>query len=362
MCLDFKVKIKKNWQFTTCLKMEQIIEICFSIIRELTNPVMLTGFILATLYFYFTSTFNFWSSRNVPFKKPTIFLGNFNDLLLFRKSQPEGIKDMYNWFKDSRFLGVFRVRSPILILRDPELVKQICVKDFACFMNRGIPVNNTDPLSGHLFNLEGKAWKGLRSKLTPTFSSAKIKRMFYLLVECHEELRKLISHTASTSNENTDGVEVRELAAKFTIDVIGSCAFGIHINSLIDHDSAFRRAANKLSRPSYKATLWRMLRSALPTLYKIIGVQVVDPEVTSFFKTVVSQMIEQREKESGKKRHDFMDLLIELRNKNRFDKLGDDINDTQSNKEDETITKGIGRDYYQFFLVLFFTILVKTFL
>jgi len=63
-------------------------------------------------------------------------------MLLFRKSQPEGVKEMYEWFKNERFFGAFRVRSPVLILRDPDLVKNICVKDFAYFMNRGIP-NNT---------------------------------------------------------------------------------------------------------------------------------------------------------------------------------------------------------------------------
>lgn len=50
---------------------------------------------------------------------------------------------MYQWFKDERFFGAFRVRSPVLILRDPDLVKSVCVKDFAHFSNRGIPVNNS---------------------------------------------------------------------------------------------------------------------------------------------------------------------------------------------------------------------------
>ena len=61
-----------------------------------------------------------------------------------------------------------------------------------------------------------------------------------------------------------------------------------------------------------------MLRTALPKLYKFLGVQVIDPEVSRFFKDMVSQMISQRE-EHGIKRHDFMDLLIELKNKGTLD-------------------------------------------
>lgn len=113
------------------------------LLKEFLDPFLLIGLFFGILYFYFTATFNFWENLCVPFKKPTVLVGNFGPLLLFRKSQPEGVKEMYEWFKNERFFGVFRVRSPILILRDPDLVKSICVKDFVCFANRGIPTNNS---------------------------------------------------------------------------------------------------------------------------------------------------------------------------------------------------------------------------
>ncbi|XP_026296210.1 probable cytochrome P450 6a13 [Apis mellifera] len=304
----------------------------WNIIRELLEQFLLPGLFLGILYCFLTSTFDFWKNRGVPFRKPTVLFGNFAPMLLFRKSLPEGIKEMYEWFKDERYFGAFRVRSPVLILRDPDLVKNICVKNFTSFSNRGIPVNSQDPLSAHLFNLEGKKWKSLRSKLTPAFSSGKLKRMFYLLAECGEEFEKLID----ISSETDRPYEIRELAAKFTIDVIGTCAFGIQINALTDEESEFHRAAKKLSKPSYKATLWRMLRTAMPRLYKFLGVQVIDPGVTKFFKDVVSQMIKQRG-EYGIKRHDFMDLLIELKNKGTLDEFGSGLvcNDEDAETADE---------------------------
>ncbi|XP_046599065.1 uncharacterized protein LOC107217959 [Neodiprion lecontei] len=285
------------------------------ILTELLDPILLTGLFIGIIYFYFTSTFNYWESKGVPYKKPTIFLGNFGDLLLFKKSQCEGIQDMYNWFRGERFFGVFRVRMPAIFLRDPDLIKCVFVKDFATFTNRGIPVNNSqDPLNGHLFNLEGKKWKSLRSKLTPTFSSGKIKRMFYLLAECSMEFERLIRRSVDRNKT----LEVRALAAKFTIDVIGSCAFGIQINALADESSPFRSMAEKLSKPSYKTALWRMLRTSVPGLFKILRVQVIDPTVTKFFKNVVSDMIKEREAQ-GINRHDFMDLLVELKHKGILD-------------------------------------------
>lgn len=160
--------------------------------------------------------------------------------------------------------------------------------------------------------------------------------MFYLLAECGEEFQKLIG----SSSEADRPIEIRELAAKFTIDVIGSCAFGIQINALTDEESEFHRAAKKLSRPSYKATLWRMLRTAMPKLYKFLNVQVINPEVTRFFKNVVSQMLKQRE-EHGIKRHDFMDLLIELKNKGTLENEAG--NGHVSNDEDADTVEDIGK-------------------
>lgn len=111
----------------------------------------------------------------------------------------------------------------------------------------------------------GKHWKSLRSKLTPAFSSGKLKMLFYLLAECSDVLSGRIEAEVGSSQS-----EVRDLVANYTIDVIGSCAFGIQIND----DSDFRRVARNLSKPSYKATLWRMLRTSLPRIYKFLGVQV----------------------------------------------------------------------------------------
>lgn len=140
----------------------------FSMLTDtIFSPLMLLLLALSyAIYAFLTSTFDYWLIRGVPHRRPTPLLGNFGDLLLFRKSQPEGVRDMYNWFPNERYFGVFRVRSPILIVRDPELVKQICVKDFQVFCNRGIPVNTTkDPLSGHLFNLEGRKFFSLISSI-----------------------------------------------------------------------------------------------------------------------------------------------------------------------------------------------------
>lgn len=79
--------------------------------------------------------------------------------------------------------------KPILLAIDPELVKNVMARDFDHFVDRGVFSNEeSDPLSAHLFSLTGLKWKHLRQKLTPSFTSGKLKKMFQTLVDCTKEL------------------------------------------------------------------------------------------------------------------------------------------------------------------------------
>jgi cytochrome P450 len=76
------------------------------------------------------------------------------------------------------------------LIRDLELVKNILVKDFQNFMDRTFSFDEkSDPLFGRsIAALNGQLWRHLRTKLTPVFTSRKIKMMFYLVDTCGEEL------------------------------------------------------------------------------------------------------------------------------------------------------------------------------
>jgi hypothetical protein len=69
-------------------------------------------------------------------------------------------------------------------------VKNILVKDAHNFIDRIISFDgNLDPLSGRvLFMIKGQHWRHVRVNLTPVFTSAKMKMMFYLVEICGKEL------------------------------------------------------------------------------------------------------------------------------------------------------------------------------
>lgn len=192
--------------------------------------------IFALIYLYFLYSFGYWKRRGVPEIQPIFPYGSSR--ITNRDFTIGGVSaDYYKEFKrrGCRYGGIYAGPSPKLVLLDLELIKQIFTKDFAYFTGRGNYVNEKDePIAAHLFNLDGKRWKNLRTKLTPTFTSGKMKMMFNTLVDCSEYMRDALL------NKTNDVMKVKDVCARFTTDVIGSCAFGIDCNSFKDPNAEFR--------------------------------------------------------------------------------------------------------------------------
>lgn len=92
-----------------------------------------------------------------------------------------------------------------------------------------------------MFAIGGAKWKKLRNKISPTFTSGKMKMMFGTLLDVSEHLRRVLhKNIASSSN-----VDIKELLARFTTDIIGSCVFGLDCNSLENPDAEFRKFGSR---------------------------------------------------------------------------------------------------------------------
>lgn len=158
--------------------------------------------------------------------------------------------------------------TPVLIIRDLELIKQILVKDFDHFLDhRGFIPEDAEPLFGkNLFSLTGPKWKDMRSTLSPAFTSSKMKFIFSLI----SQTGKQFSNYFLEKGEKVISLEMKETFAKFANDVIANAAFGIECNSLKDPDNEFYlmgREASDFTRPSKVAKFF--LYGLSQTIYKV---------------------------------------------------------------------------------------------
>lgn len=89
--------------------------------------------------------------------------------------------------EDAPYVGYYMFfGEAVLIVKDPELIKRILIKEFDSFHDRR-PFR-LDPeanfyLSKMLVNLSGQEWKTMRSLLTPAFTSGRLKQMLPTMME-----------------------------------------------------------------------------------------------------------------------------------------------------------------------------------
>lgn len=211
--------------------------------NNFTEFITLFSIITLTSIIYFKHLYSYWLKYNIKFIKPQFPFGNLGPSFLQKLSIAELLQTFYNYANEP-FIGVFTGIRPTLILRDPELIRTVFIKDFQYFHDRGVYIDEkNDPLSGHLFSLNGDKWKNLRVKLTPTFTSGKLKSMFPTIIGCGTKLQNYMDKMA----QNEGVCEIREIAARFTTDIIASVGFGIDINCIDNPDTEFRRYGRKVN-------------------------------------------------------------------------------------------------------------------
>lgn len=265
--------------------------------------------IISVVYIYFKNAFNYWKQRGIPFEEPIIPFGNMKGLNKTIHSSVL-VKRIYGKFKGTaKYCGVYLMAAPVAMILDLDLIKHILVKDFAEFSDKGLYSNEEDdPLSAHLFTLDGEKWKKLRHKLTPTFTSGKMKIMFSTVVEVGERFKDCLREKCHENSE----VEIKDLLARFTTDVIGTCAFGIECNSLKDPNAEFKNMGEKAFRPRYPSFV-QFLVVGMKNLSRRLHLRIMHDDVSEFFLNMVYKTVEYREK-NNITRNDFMDLLIKLKN------------------------------------------------
>ncbi|KAH8402379.1 hypothetical protein KR009_011600, partial [Drosophila setifemur] len=261
--------------------------------------------------------FSYWKRMGVREIKPRWIVGNLFGLLSMRTSPAEFMVELYNHpdAENEPFVGIHVFHKPALLLRDPELVRKILVRDFGRFSNRYSGANHEgDPLGcQNLFFLKNPAWKEVRLKLSPFFTGNRLKNMFPLIEEVgaslDAHLRQLPLHN---ERMRCFDLEAKELCALFTTDVIATVAYGVRANSFKDPNGEFRRHGRDIFSFNLRRAAEFVMVFFLPRWVPLFGFKVIQKEQTRFFRETIDYVMAERER-SGKTRNDLIDILIEFR-------------------------------------------------
>ncbi|XP_055601552.1 cytochrome P450 6d3-like [Uranotaenia lowii] len=266
--------------------------------------------LLIAVYYGIRYASSYWKRQGIEQVDPTFPVGNFGAFFRGRSPFMAICEDLYRVGRN-KVIGIYILLQPMLLITDAELARNILVRDFGNFHDRqSVPVDEQrDPLNSHLFSLAGERWKHMRGRLTPIFTSSKLRGMLTSLEESGKVLQSYLKEHAEAGRV----VKISDLLARYSIDNIASIVFGIRIDCISNPNEAFRVMGKKMFEPCFETNMRGLLNIVVPKANRFLKVNFVPGPVEKFFLDLVQSTAKHRDL-SGVIRQDMMQLLLQLRN------------------------------------------------
>nr|AAX84943.1 cytochrome P450 [Plutella xylostella] len=274
---------------------------------------LLAAFIAFTLWT--NRRWNYWKKQNVKYLTPIPFLGNVADVIFQRDTFGAVTQRICQQFPDEAVVGMFYCSNPAALVQCPDMLKTVMVKDYAYCSSKEVSVHShKEPMTKNMFFTFGDKWKLIRQNLTPVYTSAKMKNMFPLVQDCCRIFQKVLDDEIGKGRV----VEVKSLIARYTMDCITSCAFGVDSGTMSkgEEGNPFTETGHLLFDERPIAGVKNVLRYGYPSFFYSVGLELYSSKIYRFFRSVILDVINSR---NGAKssRNDMVDLISDWK-KNKY--------------------------------------------
>lgn len=260
--------------------------------------------ILIILYKRWVKIYDHWAERGIVHRKPWPLVGNMLLNVLRKKRLGQILNETAAEFKNSPLVGLYNFTSPVLIVNDFEYAKTVLIKEFSHFSDRNIELKHRRTVDKHLFLLTGVEWKAVRTKMTPVFTTGKLKEMVPLMEKCFHNVTEKVN-----SSENKI-INIKDLTDLYSINVRGQCVFGLESNM----DKDFVKAVGNISEFNFLKFLRLVCALFFPTLAIRLNVSFLGHDVEEYIANLLMDTIKKRA-ETGTYRNDFVQNLLQLKQK-----------------------------------------------
>ncbi|XP_077423450.1 thromboxane-A synthase [Vanacampus margaritifer] len=262
---------------------------------------------LALLYWYSVYPFSVLTRCGIKHPKPVPFFGN---LFLFRQGFFHPVSDLIKTY--GRVCGYYLGRRAVVVVADPDMLRQVMVREFSSFPNRMTNRFANKPMSDCLLMLKNEQWKRVRSILTPSFSAARMKEMVPLIQTTTTALMDNLDVYA----ESGEAFDIHRCFGCFTMDVIASVAFATQVDSQNDPDDPFVRHAQMFFSFSFFRPIMLVFLAFPHIMAPLVGIipNKRRRQMNEFFINSIQGIIRQREQQPPEqRRRDFLQLMLDAR-------------------------------------------------
>nr|UYG55631.1 cytochrome P450 6a17 [Geocoris pallidipennis] len=272
-----------------------------------------------------------WEKRGIKCLTPLPVVGNTLPLLLKQKPQAILYWEICKTFPNEPIIGYYDNTKPRLIVQDAEYIEKIFIKDFQHFVDHGVgwPDEKKQPIDHYqLFSMRGTKWRAFRNKVTPLFTSGKLKCMFdnFNIVG-----KNLISHVEGRPMTQA---QLHNAMHLFSLDFVGLSIFGLNAEALLNPESEFYKySQNVFDMTNYFKLV---MMTIFPDTFAKLGFSINNQKAVKYFCGIIQDAFSYR-RDNKIVRNDFIQMMIQLKEKGKIDIHKWDPNDDYLKDDLETV-------------------------
>ncbi|KAK7806238.1 hypothetical protein U0070_008901, partial [Myodes glareolus] len=154
--------------------------------------------------------------------------------------------DEYCYKKYGKIWGLYDGQQPVLAITDPEIIKIVLVKECYSIFTNHRSFGPVGFMKKAISVSEDEEWKRLRTLLSPTFTSGKLKEMFPIIGQYGDTLVKNLRR----EEEKGKHVNMKDILGAYSMDVITGTSFGVNVDSLNNPQDPFVQNTKKILKQS----------------------------------------------------------------------------------------------------------------
>ncbi|XP_031759506.1 cytochrome P450 3A29 isoform X2 [Xenopus tropicalis] len=204
---------------------------------------------------------------------------------------------------------IYEGQKPLLAIVDPVIIKSIMIKEcYSNFTNRR-DLGLTGPLKSSVLVSKDEQWKRIRTVLSPTFTSGKLKQMFPLMKHYGELLVKNIHKKI----DNKEPLDMKHIFGSYSMDIVLSTSFSVNVDSMNNPNDPFVTNARNLFKFSFFNPLFliAILCPFLVPLLDKMNFCFLSLKILNFFKDAVASIKKKRQKGTHEDRVDLLQLMVD---------------------------------------------------
>ena len=273
---------------------------------------LLVGAVLLFIL-YFIKKYTYWKRRGIPTAKGVVpFVGNILPVLTFQSNFNDMHNKMYKNYKQYSMVGYYKLWTPVLIVREPQMVKTILQSNFSSFHKNALTVReDLDPLLvKNPFFTYGESWSRSRKRMTYAFSNVRLKSLFVTVNGVCKKFEDFLNRRLAFDDKYE--TELKHLFSKFTGEVVANAGLGIE--GFCFEDTKHAGAFDIISEPLFEPGFFRAFENNalfITELRNLLRSRWIPKEFDALFRNIVKENIEIRQKESTP-RNDFLQLMFDL--------------------------------------------------